>query len=99
MKSTASTPHLGGGGALLREKIVASASAAHDCHRRRDQGRGDARRLQTADQAGSFGLTATRIAIEKTAARLGLSGGIALRASGDSTFMTDGGHYIPRRIF
>ena len=41
-----------------------------------------------------FGLAATRIAVEKLAARLGLSGEITVRASGDGTFMTDGGHLI-----
>jgi len=84
----------GGGGALLREKIVACASR---------------RMIVIADESkvvemlgafklpievNPFGLVATRIAIEKLATRLGLSGAIDLRASGDGTFTTDGGHYI-----
>ena len=85
----------GGGGALLREKIVASASA---------------RMVVIADgsklvrQLGAFplpievvpfGLQATRIAIEKAAKSLGLSGSIALRkAKSGETFITDGGHFI-----
>jgi ribose 5-phosphate isomerase A len=84
----------GGGGALLREKIVASASA---------------RMLVVADEAKlvavlgafplpieivTFGLGATVRAIEKTAARLGLSGPIRLRTEGDQPFVTDGGHVI-----
>jgi ribose 5-phosphate isomerase A len=84
----------GGGGALLREKIVAAASS---------------RMIVIADETkvvdvigafplpievNSFGLESTRIAIEKLASRLGLVGGINLRASGDGNFMTDGGHLI-----
>src|SRR5690606_30849927 len=84
----------GGGGALLREKIVASASA---------------RMIVIADERkavetlGAFklpievnpcGLSVPRLAIEKVAARLGLSGELILRRSGDGPFTTDGGHYI-----
>lgn len=84
----------GGGGALLREKIVAAAST---------------RMLVIADETklvdtlgafplpieiNPFGQTATRIAVEKVASRLGLTGDMALRASGDGLFMTDGGHLI-----
>ncbi len=84
----------GGGGALLREKIVAAAST---------------RMIVIADESkvvetlgaftlpievNPFGMVATRIAIEKLAARLGLSGAIEPRQSGDGIFTTDGGHYI-----
>ncbi|MBR0555250.1 ribose-5-phosphate isomerase RpiA [Ciceribacter sp. L1K23] len=84
----------GGGGALLREKIVAAASS---------------RMIVIADETkmvdtlgafplpieiNPFGQVATRIAVEKVAARLGLSGEIAPRKSGDDPFMTDGGHLI-----
>lgn len=84
----------GGGGALLREKIVAAASK---------------RMIVIADESkvvdvlgafplpievNPFGLASTRIAIEKTASRLGLTGSILLRKSGDSSYKTDGGHYI-----
>jgi ribose 5-phosphate isomerase A len=84
----------GGGGALLREKIVAATSG---------------RMIVIADESklvdtlgafplpievNMFGLVSTRIAIEKTAARLGLSGALSLRQSGDGNFTTDGGHYI-----
>jgi len=85
----------GGGGALLREKIVAHASA---------------RMVVIADQSKlvsvlgafglpievvPFGLAATRIAIEAEASRLGLSGRIVLRQSADEQpYLTDGGHYI-----
>jgi ribose 5-phosphate isomerase A len=84
----------GGGGALLREKIVAAASQ---------------RMIVIADESkvvetlgafplpievNPFGMTATRIAIERLATRLGLSGEIRPRSSGDGLFETDGGHYI-----
>lgn len=84
----------GGGGALLREKIVAAASS---------------RMIVIADETklvdtlgafplpievNPFGLVATRIAIDKLAERLGLTGEIRLRGSGDDTFTTDGGHHI-----
>ncbi|MBB5573649.1 MULTISPECIES: ribose-5-phosphate isomerase RpiA [Rhizobium] len=84
----------GGGGALLREKIVAASSA---------------RMIVIADQSkvvetlgafplpievNPFGLVSTRIKIEKAASRLGLSGALSLRQSGDGNFLTDGGHFI-----
>lgn len=84
----------GGGGALLREKIVACAS------RRMIVIADESKVVETLGafklpiEVNPFGLVATRIAIEKLAARMGLSGAIDLRASGDGTFTTDGGHYI-----
>jgi ribose 5-phosphate isomerase A len=85
----------GGGGALLREKIVASASS---------------RMIVIADETkivdtlgafplpieiNPFGQVSTRIAIEALAARLSLSGTLTLRKRSDeSLYMTDGGHLI-----
>lgn len=84
----------GGGGALLREKIVAAASK---------------RMIVIADQSklvdtlgafalpievNAFGLAATRIAIGQAAERLGLAGRINLRKTGSENFVTDGGHFI-----
>ena len=84
----------GGGGALLREKIVAFASA---------------RMLVIADhsklvktlgafplpiEVNPFGLEATRLAIVDVAKSLGLSGNISLRTKNNKTFVTDGGHFI-----
>jgi ribose 5-phosphate isomerase A len=84
----------GGGGALLREKIVAATST---------------RMIVIADETklvetlgafplpievNPFGLVSTRILIEKAVARLGLTGALVLRQAGDQTFKTDGGHYI-----
>ncbi len=83
----------GGGGALLREKIVASASK---------------RMVVIADstkivprlgafplpiEVVPFGLAATRRHIERAFAQLGLAGPIRLRGE-PSPFVTDGGHYI-----
>jgi ribose 5-phosphate isomerase A len=92
-------PHLalikGGGGALLREKIVAAASA---------------RMIVIADQSKlvpvlgvfplpievmPFGLAATQIAIEKALAAVDCAGPCALRRGKDGhAFVTDGGHFI-----
>jgi ribose 5-phosphate isomerase A len=85
----------GGGGALLREKIVASASA---------------RMIVIADESKwvptlghyplpvevvPFGLAATRRAIERAAAAAGCAGPAPLRRAKDGhAFVTDSGHWI-----
>jgi ribose 5-phosphate isomerase A len=85
----------GGGGALLREKIVASAST---------------RMIVIADESKwvetlgcfplpieviPFGLKATQRAITQVFAECGVSGEIALRKARDGhAFVTDGGHWI-----
>ncbi|WP_062202830.1 ribose-5-phosphate isomerase RpiA [Aureimonas sp. AU12] len=84
----------GGGGALLREKIVAAASA---------------RMLVIADaskkvatlgafplpiEVNGFGIVSTLLAVERAAALVGLSGELRLRKTGDDPFITDGGHLI-----
>jgi ribose 5-phosphate isomerase A len=84
----------GGGGALLREKIVASAS------NRVIVIADETKLVQTLGafplpiEVNIFGLVSTRMAIEKTASKLGLTGSLTLRQSGDGVFTTDGGHYI-----
>ncbi len=85
----------GGGGALLREKIVASASSRMIVI---------ADETKVVDTLGAFplpieinpfGQVSTQIVIEALASRLGLSGSLALRKrSDDSLYMTDGGHLI-----
>jgi ribose 5-phosphate isomerase A len=83
----------GGGGALLREKIVASAS-------KRMAVIADSTKLvprlgafPLPIEVVPFGLAATRRHIERAFAELGLAGPIRLR--GDSSpFVTDGGHSI-----
>ncbi|MBZ8134180.1 ribose-5-phosphate isomerase RpiA [Afifella sp. IM 167] len=84
----------GGGGALLREKIVAAASD---------------RMIVVADASKDvpvlgafplpievvrFGVKASERAIADTAAALGLSGPLAWRMAGGERFLTDEGHYI-----
>lgn len=84
----------GGGGALLREKIVASASQRMIVIADESKVVDTLGAFKLPIEVNPFGLVATRIAIEKVASRLGLSGALELRASGDGIFMTDGGHYI-----
>ena len=84
----------GGGGALLREKIVACASARMIVIADETKGVETLGAFKLPIEVNSFGLGATRIAVEKLAARIGLSGEINVRASGDGPFMTDGGHLI-----
>jgi len=85
----------GGGGALLREKIVASAST---------------RMIVIADESKwvpllgkfplpievvPFGLKATRHAVEQAANAVGAAGPVRLRCDKDGhAFVTDGGHWI-----
>jgi ribose 5-phosphate isomerase A len=83
----------GGGGALLREKIVAAAS-------RQMAVIADATKLvrrlgafPLPIEVVPFGLSATRRHIERAAAALGLAGPIQVRG-GAKPFVTDGGHYI-----
>jgi ribose 5-phosphate isomerase A len=83
----------GGGGALLREKIVAAAS-------KRMAVIADSTKLVRVlgafplpVEVVPFGLAATRRHIEQAIADLGLAGPIRLRG-GSAPFITDGGHYI-----
>ena len=84
----------GGGGALLREKIVATASArmvviADATKEVRTLGR-----FPLPVEVVPFGLASTRTAVEAVAAAFGCQGGIALRHANGRVFVTDGGHYI-----
>ena len=83
----------GGGGALLREKIVAGAS-------RRMAVIADSSKLVSRlgafplpVEVVPFGLAATRRHIERVFSDLGLAGPIRLRGAA-TPFVTDGGHYI-----
>lgn len=84
----------GGGGALLREKIVAAASAKliviADATKLVDT----LGRFPLPIEVNPFGLASTRIAIGAAAEKLGLSGAIVLREREGKTFVTDGGHFI-----
>jgi ribose 5-phosphate isomerase A len=86
----------GGGGALLREKIVAAAS-------RRMVAIADSSKyvarlgvFPLPVEVVPFGLAATRRHIERASVDLDCRGPISLRRSrtGDGPFLTDGGHYI-----
>ena len=83
----------GGGGALLREKIVAAASL-------RMAVIADVTKLvprlgafPLPIEVVPFGLAATRRLVERAVADFGLPGPIRLRGDG-TPFVTDGGHYI-----
>lgn len=84
----------GGGGALLREKIVANASARMIVIA--DAGK----RVATLGafplpiEVVAFGLTATTRAVERAAAALGLAGPIAVRQAGDGAFVSDSGNRV-----
>jgi ribose 5-phosphate isomerase len=85
----------GGGGALLREKIVAAASARMiviaDASKRVDL----LGRFPLPIEVNTFGLAATKLAIEKAAKALGLpSERIVQRMTDTGPFVTDGGHFI-----
>ncbi|MGH6807808.1 MAG: ribose-5-phosphate isomerase RpiA [Ensifer adhaerens] len=84
----------GGGGALLREKIVAAASQRMIVIADETKVVDVLGAFKLPIEVNPFGQVATRIAIEKVASRLGLSGDISVRKSGDGPFMTDGGHLI-----
>ncbi|RIY03828.1 ribose-5-phosphate isomerase RpiA [Aureimonas flava] len=84
----------GGGGALLREKIVAAASARMlviaDASKRVES----LGAFPLPIEVNGFGIVASLIAIEKAGSLLGLTGCLALRKIGESPFVTDGGHLI-----
>ena len=85
----------GGGGALLREKIVATASdrmiVVADVSKRVEQ----LGAFPLPVEVARFGVTATRNMIEMLAADSGCQGEIKLRLGRDNQpFVTDGGNYI-----
>lgn len=84
----------GGGGALLREKIVAAASDAMIVIADETKLVDKLGKFPLPIEVNAFGLGATLIAIEKAATKLGLSGPLKLREKDGETFVTDGGHYI-----
>lgn len=84
----------GGGGALLREKIVASASKKMVVIADSSKMVTKLGKFPLPIEVNAFGLNATRIAIGRAASRLGLSGAVALRERDGKPFVTDGGHLI-----
>jgi ribose 5-phosphate isomerase A len=85
----------GGGGALLREKIIASASRALIVIADDSKCVSVLGRFALPIEVVPFGLAATRRAIEGAAAQTGAPGPALLRRTKDShAFVTDGGHWI-----
>jgi ribose 5-phosphate isomerase A len=90
----------GAGGALLREKIVAAASArmvviADDSKRVAALGK-----FPLSIEVNRFGLQATTHEVEQVARRHAAEGGVKLRlAAGGDPFVTDGGHLILDAFF
>lgn len=84
----------GGGGALLREKIVAAASDRMITIADESKLVETTGRFPLPIEVNVFGLGATRHAIEAAAAKLGLDGPLVLRSKDGVNFVTDGGHFI-----
>jgi ribose 5-phosphate isomerase A len=84
----------GGGGALLREKIVAAASARMIVIADASKLVDTLGRFPLPVEVNQFGLRATEIAIGEAAGRLGLEGPLTLRMTSGEPFVTDGGHFI-----
>ena len=85
----------GGGGALLREKIVASASRSMIVIADQSKCVSALGRFALPVEVVPFGLAATRRAIEAAAAATGAPGAALLRRTKDGhAFVTDGGHWI-----
>jgi ribose 5-phosphate isomerase A len=85
----------GGGGALLREKIVAAASAHMIAIADRSKLVDIIGRFPLPVEIAPFGATATRRAVEAATAAAGCPGPAVLRkAANGHAFVTDGGHWL-----
>src|ERR1700722_19182004 len=85
----------GGGGALLREKIVASASAKMIVIADQSKWVAALGRFPLPIEIAPFGAVATRRRIGAVAAELGCPGPAILRNGRDGhAFVTDGGHWL-----
>jgi ribose 5-phosphate isomerase A len=85
----------GGGGALLREKIVAAASARMAVIADESKWVKVLGAFPLPIEVLPFGLGATKRAIEGAVAAAGLDGQLTLRQAKDGhVFVTDGGHWI-----
>jgi ribose 5-phosphate isomerase A len=85
----------GGGGALLREKIVASASARLVVIADESKWVSALGRFPLPVEVVPFGLAATRRKVEAATAAAGCPGPALLRRNKDGhLFVTDGGHWI-----
>ena len=84
----------GGGGALLREKITAAASARMIVIADAGKAVEVLGRFPLPVEVNRFGLRATRDAIIREASRCGCGGEVVLREHLGRAFVTDGGHLI-----
>lgn len=84
----------GGGGALLREKIVAGASAQMIVIADGSKEVATLGRFPLPIEVVPFGLETTRRAILQVLEDMELPLELALRGGAESPFLTDGGHYI-----
>jgi ribose 5-phosphate isomerase A len=85
----------GGGGALLREKIVAAASDRMIVIADESKWVDPLGRFPLPLEVVPFGLAATRRAIAEAFAKCGVSGQMVVRNGKDGhVFVTDGGHWI-----
>jgi ribose 5-phosphate isomerase A len=90
----------GGGGALLREKIVAAASDRMIVIADQSKVVPALGRFPLPIEVNIFGLGATRRRVEAVLAEHAAEGGLVLRTAPDGTpFRTDGGHYILDALF
>jgi len=85
----------GGGGALLREKIVATASARMVVIVDESKCVPQLGRFPLPIEIAPFGAAATRREVEAAIGAAGCMGPTSLRKTGDEqVFVTDGGHWI-----
>ena len=85
----------GGGGALLREKIVAYASDRMIVIADESKWADRLGRFPLPIEVIPFGLAATRRALDRAFAQCGVSGQMVVRKAKDGhVFVTDGGHWI-----
>ncbi len=85
----------GGGGALLREKIVAAASARMIVIADHSKNVAVLGQFPLPIEVTSFGLAATQLAVDKAIAEIQTPGPLTLRRGKDGhAFVTDGGHWI-----
>jgi ribose 5-phosphate isomerase A len=90
----------GGGGALLREKIVAAASKRMVVIADASKRVATLGRFPLPIEVNAFGIGATEAAIEDILAEHGAEGGLRLRqGTGGDPFVTDGGHLILDALF
>ena len=84
----------GGGGALLREKIVATASERMIVIADASKRVARLGEFPLPVEVARFGLAATRNMLSALAAEVGCEGEIRLRSDGVQPFVTDNGNYI-----